>query len=248
MVNIKSIMRDYKKQKLQTQTLFRIMSNLGLLYHFPIQGFAYLWQHQNTQIARFPNSPLLFLFSGPLYSPDSVKCGQRNPVWHVYRLTLSWVATSPGASKEKGSFFCGGIPKVLGRSLTGFFTLPEMKTIHSSPQSPAFFILHVYQPQQPRWCLGHSDLEAPESCTTGYEAITGRYWGWCSVSVTGCLGSKRQGQHRNPETGLKSQASLNPSFLFSGDIDNCLFSQSYKILVRIILDVSKSKVSLLSGN
>lgn len=159
--------------------------------------------------------------------------------------------TSPGASKEKGSFSHGVIPKVLSRGLTCsclFLTLPEMKSIQSRSWSLAFLILRVRQPQLLLVCLGHSNLEPPETCITGYEVIPGRCCGCCSVFVTGCFGSRCQGLRRNPETVFECQASLNSGFLVSGDNDNYLFSQSHKILVRIVLLCEQNKVSLLSAD
>ncbi|KAL0622471.1 Protein GVQW1, partial [Plecturocebus cupreus] len=56
---------------------------------------------------------------------------------------------------------------------------PETKSIHSSPQGLVFLILPVHQLQLLLRAPGtatkhHTDLEAPESCTTGYGAAISR--------------------------------------------------------------------------
>lgn len=79
--------------------------------------------------------------------------------------------------KRKEDFLMVGSPRFWAEASpdhASSLTLPEIKSIQSSPRSLAFLILHVHQPQLPLVCLGHSNLEAPKSCITGYEVISGR--------------------------------------------------------------------------
>ena len=60
-------------------------------------------------------------------------------MWYIYWMVLSWVATSPGASEEKGDLSCGGLgpnPRSWAKSSPAHTPPPHLTCDEEHPEQP----------------------------------------------------------------------------------------------------------------